>query len=405
MEQNFNWISAGWNTSKVGFLCMDLSGRITAINPRIEELFSTPANAITGRTIFDFVDPYSRQKTQTMIDLSLSEGGVKDWELDIMVANSIPILIGFTTSLIENDAHEMIGIMAVCQDMTEKTELTARLATTNQQLEGTLLKLEKAHQDLKNAQVQLIQSEKMRSLGQMVAGIAHEINNPVGFVSNNLTFLQEKVKQLLTFCQQAGQDSLPELEPLPDYFWPDIEAAISESIEGTVRITDIVKALRNFSRLDEADFKKVDLIEGLQSTLQIVKATHKQHVVFVEDFQPIPEINCNPSMLNQVLMNLLINAADAIPRQGLVTIRTRYAEEKIIIEVEDTGTGMDAETISHLGEPFFTTKPVGSGTGLGLAISYGIIQRHQGKLEFESKPGKGTLARLIIPTNLEHLQG
>lgn len=394
-----DWIKAGWNQANIGFLCMEINGRITAVNPQIEILFSSQETAIIGKSIFDFVDPYSRQKTQTMLELTIEEEGVTDWELDIMVANSIPILIGFTTSCMKNDAGDVFGIMAVCHDLTEKTALTAKLASANQQLEGALLKLEQAHKDLKNAQVQLIHSEKMRSLGQMVAGVAHEINNPIGFVSNNLTFIEEKISQLKGRCEDI-QEKLPEIEPLPPYFWTDCEDAITESMDGATRIANIVKALRNFSRLDESNFKKANLIDGLMSTLQIVKATHKQRVVFVEEYQPIPDILCNPGTLNQVFMNLIGNAADAIHDQGQVTIRTFEKDQKVIIEIEDTGSGMDEETLEHLGEPFFTTKPVGSGTGLGLAISYGIIQNHQGEIEFESELGQGTLVRVSIPKHL-----
>ena len=397
-----DWISAGWEQANIGFLCMEINGVITAVNPQSEVLFSTSKDDILGKSIFDFVDPYSRLKTQTMLDMTIEEDGVSDWELDIMVANSIPILIGFTTSCIKDESGEIVGIMAVCRDLTEKTALTAQLATANQQLEGALLKLEQAHQDLKNAQVQLIHSEKMRSLGQMVAGVAHEINNPIGFVSNNLVFLQEKTEQLKKHCHQL-MEKIPSNQSLPSYFWTDIEDAITESLEGAARVANIVKALRNFSRLDESNFKKANLIDGLKSTLQIVKATHKQRIVFVEEFQPIPEIFCNPGTLNQVFMNLIGNAADAIQDHGQVTIRTSEMGNKVLIEIEDNGSGMDEKTLEHLGEPFFTTKPVGSGTGLGLAISYGIIQNHQGEIEFESELGQGTLVRVSIPNDLTEL--
>lgn len=396
-----DWVKAGWEAAQAGFLCMDTQGIITQANPTLVELFSTPGEQVLGHQLYEFVDPYSRQKAETMLALTLAEGSVEDWELDVTSPGAIPILIGFTTSCIRDEAGKVTGIMAVCRDLTEKTRLTAELAKVNQDLEGALLKLEKAHQDLKNAQAQLIHAEKMRSLGQMVAGIAHEINNPIGFVSNNLTFLMEKTEQLRNCCDKLRQTEI-EIEILPDQFWGDIHDAIEESMDGAERVANIVKALRNFSRLDESEFKQANLVEGLKSTLQIIKATYQQKVVFTEEYASVREIFCNPGTLNQVFMNLIVNAADAIESQGRVIIRAFEEADQIVVQVEDNGIGMKKETLSHLGEPFFTTKPVGSGTGLGLAISYGIIQNHQGTIQFTSEPGQGTLAEVRIPMNLNN---
>ena len=400
-----NWI---WNQSGTGFLCMDLSGRILAINQAGADLFSSSETQIKGALLTQFLDTYSHEKALRMLVQTREEGQTQDWELDVSQQETLPKLVGFTTTLIHDSANQPIGFSAILKDLTQQTQLTAQLAQVNQELEGALLKLEKTHQDLKTAQLQLIQSEKMRSLGQLVAGVAHEINNPIGFVKNNLVYPHDKINRIPPGQNAhhdhpgSANDAPPEpggsfLTAIYSTDWNDLMDAISESLEGVNRVNQIVLALRNFSRLDEAQVKQADLIEGLQSTIQMVISSYKERIQFIEDYHPIPKLTCNPSMLNQVFMNLLVNAAQAIPHTGQIIIRTRLQDQIILLEFEDNGVGINAEELEHLGEPFYTTKPVGSGTGLGLAISYGIIEQHNGKLTFQSEPGKGTIARIELP--------
>jgi len=242
-----------------------------------------------------------------------------------------------------------------------------------------------------------------------VAGIAHEINTPTAYISNNLAYLKNilpAVRQLFDVYTPlrglADPQNLTRIEQAEknarlEYLWDDLNGITSESVEGIERIRKIVLSLRSFSHLDEAQLKTVDITEGLRSTLQIVRPMCRSGIQLIEDLQPIPAISCNPSELNQVFLNLLTNAVQSIEGQGQITMTSCVEAEWIIIKLQDTGVGMDDATLVRLGEPFFTTKPVGIGTGLGLSISYGIIEQHGGSIKYESKVGVGTTVSVRLP--------
>ncbi|MEB3212222.1 MAG: ATP-binding protein, partial [Leptolyngbyaceae bacterium] len=274
--------------------------------------------------------------------------------------------------------------------------------------------LKRSYQELQEAQLQLIQSEKMSSLGQLVAGIAHEINNPINFISGNLAIASDYVKTLTTiFSQlQQAQANLPsDIRPLMEN--PDIEYIISDFPQllgsmgnGTERICRIVQSLRTFSRLDQADYKAVNLHENIDSTLVILQnrlngRAGNPEIQVIKDYGNVPLIECYSGLLNQVFMNLLVNAIDAIEEKqersgndysGCITIQTRLAaDDKVSIAIKDNGPGMDPKTREKIFNPFFTTKPIGIGTGMGLSISYQIVTgNHQGQLLCVSTPGVGT---------------
>jgi signal transduction histidine kinase len=276
-------------------------------------------------------------------------------------------------------------------------------------LEGALLNLEKVNLELKNTQSQLVQSEKMRALGQLVAGIAHEINNPSAFVANNLALLAklgpamrdlfEAYAPLKQFANNEQLEIINNAESQADieYLWKDLSDLTHESINGIERIRNIVLSLRNFSRHDEALNKFADINEGLRNTLRLVYPSCKNRISIIEEYGEIPQIPCFPGELNQVFLNILNNAVQAIEGKGTIKIKTFQESNKIIIAISDTGSGMDPSTLQHLGEPFFTTKPIGEGTGLGLSISYEIIKHHQGNIYFKSEIGHGSTAFVEIP--------
>ncbi len=283
------------------------------------------------------------------------------------------------------------------------------------ELEAKNRELRRLYQELKEAQTQLIQSEKMSSLGQLVAGVAHELNNPISFVYANLIALQEYVEALSRLLevtlQQLDASDLPKklketIQQLQeqhdlDFILNDLNDLIQESLDGSRRVKEVVQTLRNFSRLDEATFKSVDLHEGLESTLTLLRHEIRDRIRIHKHYGQLPRIVCQPGQINQVFMNLLLNAIQAIEGKGNIWIITRTEGDRVCVEIRDDGKGIPANVVSRIFDPFFTTKPVGQGTGLGLSISYRVIQDHGGSIEVESQEGKGTCFRIYFPLSRE----
>jgi signal transduction histidine kinase len=275
---------------------------------------------------------------------------------------------------------------------------------------------------LQRTQAQLIQSEKMSSLGQLVAGVAHEINNPVGFIYGNLSPATEYVSDLLNLIEMY-QEHYPEpveeieeeLEAIElDFLVEDLQKLLNSMKVGAERIRDIVLSLRNFSRLDESDMKPVDIHEGIDSSLLILHARIKEKsetrgIEIVKEYGKLPQVTCYASQLNQVFMNIIVNAIDALQNNRdkerkvneapTLTIRTETTDSNTVkISFADNGNGMTEEVKSKIFDPFYTTKPVGSGTGLGLSISYSVVvEKHGGSLTCNSAPGEGAEFVIEIP--------
>jgi two-component system, NtrC family, sensor kinase len=260
---------------------------------------------------------------------------------------------------------------------------------------------------LQRAQRQLLQAEKMAAIGQLAAGVAHEINNPIGYVFSNINTLAGYVNDLLRLIRayEAAAPRSPELAALQreidiEFLTEDILALIAESQDGIDRVKQIVKALKDFSRVDdEDDFRRVDLHSCIDGALQVAANEIKYKATVVKDYAELPEVECLPSQIGQVLMNLLVNAAQAIDGQGQITVRTAREGDGVQVSVSDTGVGIAPQFLERIFEPFFTTKPVGKGTGLGLSISYSIIRKHRGWIRAESTLGQGTTFRLWLPLN------
>jgi signal transduction histidine kinase len=271
--------------------------------------------------------------------------------------------------------------------------------------------LRQSHTELKDAQDHLMQADKMSSIGQLAAGVAHEINNPIGYVYSNLGTLEKYVQDAFgmigqyeqaegAIADEAVRARLRAAREKLDirFLKDDLRALMNESKDGITRVKKIVQSLKDFSHVDVSEeWHFADLHNGLDSTLNIVHNEIKYKANVVREYGDIPEVECLSSQLNQVFMNLLVNAAHAIEERGTITVRTGQQGDGVWVEVADTGKGIAPEHLKKIFIPFFTTKPVGKGTGLGLSLSYGIIQKHHGRIKVESEPGKGTTFRVWLP--------
>jgi hemerythrin-like metal-binding protein len=279
-------------------------------------------------------------------------------------------------------------------------ERTRELTEANACLEADRSELEMLLHKVDEAQSQLLQSEKMASIGQLAAGVAHEINNPIGFVNSNLGTLSRYVEDILRLADIGA--ATPEGEKIVHeidfgYLRNDLRDLLRESQEGVQRVRKIVADLKDFSRVDQAEWQQADLIEGLESTINVAWHEIKYKAEVVRDLTSLPLVRCVPAQINQVLMNLLVNAAQSIAGHGVIILRSGVEAQSVWLEIEDNGSGMSEETRRRMFDPFYTTKPVGKGTGLGMSIAWDIINKHGGSFDVDSTLGKGTRIRLWLP--------
>jgi signal transduction histidine kinase len=299
----------------------------------------------------------------------------------------------------------------------QASEVIARVKT-HLDLYHTKKSLERMNIELKTTQSAMLQREKMASIGQLAAGVAHEINNPIGFTSGNLRTLNKYIDKFIDFIDNQSEtiEKLNVKEVIEelnikrkklklDYIKEDIKDLIKESLDGTERVSNIVQNLKTFSRSGEASYQKADINECIESTISIVWNELKYKGTIKKEYGEIPITICYPQELNQVFMNLLINASQAIEKQGEIVIKTWYNNKHIYISVSDTGSGIEEKIKNRIFEPFFTTKDIGRGTGLGLSIAYNIIKKHNGDVTVESQPGAGTTFTVKIPVVESHFKG
>jgi PAS domain S-box-containing protein len=392
---------------------IDAAGKWTYryVSPVIEKITGRPADFFTsgGKHWWTVVYPEDRPCCQRAIN-HWRKGEASQEEYRVLhpdggyrwVHDSVQASVGLAVSGIGR-AVRLDGIMT---DITERKQ-------ADDLLRQTVASERQAHQQLKQAQSQLVQSEKLAALGQLVAGIAHEINNPLAFVTNNTVVLQRDLgalRELLALYRESepllAAHAGPLLERIQafcaeidlEYTLTNIDGLLARSREGLLRIQSIVKGLRDFARLDESELKETDLNAGIESTISILRGeAKKKHIKLVLELAPLPEVLCYPARVNQVIMNLVANAIHACGAEGTVTVRTEPTAAGVAIHVIDNGSGIEPAVLARIFDPFFTTKPVGQGTGLGLSISHQIVEDHGGRMEVATEVGAGTHFTVHLP--------
>ena len=330
------------------------------------------------------------------------------------------LLSGFATGLSRYIVRRILNIEAALEEVAAGKAGTVphhdggtERQVQEQLLRQTVAQLKETNTQLGEAQSQLLQTEKLAGLGQLAGGIAHEINNPIGFIHSNLGTLDNYLNDLFELISgyeglihrdldARGQVEAAYLRERADYDFlrEDMTKLVIETRDGVRRVARIVADLKDFSRIDSGeDWTDADLLHGLESTLNVVHAAIAGKADLIRDDHPLPAVHCHPGQINQVFMNLLLNAADAIETRGTITLRTRQHGDEVCVEVHDTGRGMNTQERERMFDPFFTTKPVGKGTGLGLSVSHSIVQRHGGRFDVDSEPGRGTAVRLWLPVS------
>jgi len=366
-------------------------GVFSYVSPNWKKILGHEVAEVEGKSFVPFVHPEDLPACQEFFKGVMEQGnslsGIeyrvkhKDGNWRWHTSNASPL---------RDERGDISAFIGVAHDITESRKMLDDLA--------------RANRELKDTQTQLVQSEKMASLGMLVAGIAHEINTPVGAVSSMHDTLMRSVAKLKNSIRDECSVNTETYGRLQTLF-KTIEDANSVIDSGTSRVNNIVKRLRSFARLDEAELKEVDLHEGIEDTLTLMHHEIKHKAEIVKNYGDIPKISCYPGRMNQVYLNLLVNAVQAIKEKGTITISTRRINDKISIEFEDNGVGIARKNLSKIFDPGFTTKGVGIGTGLGLSICYRIIQDHRGDIRVESEPGKGSRFIITLPVNLKAIIG
>ncbi len=361
-------------------------GIFTYVSPNWTHILGHDVSEAQGKSFTPFIHPDDLQSCldflQKVVDTGEKQSGIeyrvkhKDGSWRWHTSNA---------SCLKDGDGNVISFIGIARDITDKKVASEEL--------------EKANQELRDTQSQLVQSEKMASLGNLMAGIAHEINTPVGAINSMHDTLVRAVDKLKETLETSFSDACSSRGiQTPLKVIGDANRVISNGME---RVMGIVRSLRSFARLDEAELKEVDLHEGIDNTLTLVHHDVKNRIEVVKNYGDVPPIVCYPSRLNQVFLNLLVNASQAIEGEGEISISTFVKDEKTHVVIKDTGVGISEKNQQKIFDPGFTTKGVGVGTGLGLSICYQIVQDHKGKIQVESEVGKGTIFTVILPMDLD----
>lgn len=394
-------LSAFMENASVGILAV-AEGHVVRHNKKFAQMFLSDGQTAIGRPTADFFCSDVEYEDFSRIAFPcLAESRPFQHETTLRHLDGKRLwvqMIGYVSSIDDPAA----GAWWLLQDRSE-------VRRAQEALESNYERLKETNRRLEEAQNQLLQSEKMASIGQLAAGVAHEINNPIGFVNSNLNSLKHYVDDLFALIAQY-ESAEPEMSPQTtqriqaakreadiEYMLEDLPVLLRESADGLARVKRIVQDLKDFSRVDNSDWAEADLNAGLDSTLNVVLNEVKYKAEVVKNYGTLPPVRCLMAQLNQVFMNFIVNAAHAIETRGTITLSSGHMHDWVWVEVADTGCGMSLEVQHRIFEPFFTTKPVGKGTGLGLSLSFSIVQKHHGVIRVRSTPGQGSAFRVWIP--------
>ncbi len=429
------------NTTAMIYL-KDTEGRYLMVNGHFERVMRLCSEEVVGRRdaeLFDSVAALPLHENDLQV---IESGEAREFEELVPQDDGVHTWLSVKFPLRGRDG-EIMAVGNISTDISGRirteedlqmaySSLEQRVEERTSALSNTLIQMEKEidqriqvqealeHEQqeqkqliarLEEAQGQLLQSEKMAAIGQLAAGVAHEINNPVGYINSNISTLRQYVEDLKKLLDAYGrlegemERSDQQLEAIGrikeeidfDYLQEDIDSLLDESMEGVGRVRQIVRDLKDFSHADQGEWETADLHQCLDSTLNVVWNELKYKAEVVKEYGELPPVTCLASQISQVFMNLLVNAAHAIKDRGVITIRTGDAGDRVWVEVCDTGSGISEEQQKRIFEPFFTTKPVGKGTGLGLSLSYGIVEKHGGSIDLHSVPGEGSRFRIWLP--------
>ncbi len=414
----------------IGLLVITTDGTITLCNHYMED--QTSETDLVGRNIFDVYPELPQKWLQRRIEsiCQLKNSSYINWEQRASLFNfrsSRPIT-GTQNKMIQNcsllpildDENQVSHICITVNDTTATAISQMQLKKTSLRLNEEKKAQQRLIEKLEETKNQLLQSEKMASIGQLAAGVAHEINNPVGFIKSNFNTLKEYAGELNGALDKYNDiikamgdvdieqriDSINNEHDI-EYVTEDISTLLAESFDGISRIEDIVKSLKHFSRADTKEWEEADINEGIENTLKVVAHELKYIAEVEKDLNDLPLVQCLPMQINQVLMNLLVNAGHAIDPErndGKVLIQTLQKNQQIVIRIQDNGSGIEEKHLVKIFDPFFTTKPIGKGTGLGLSLSYNIIQEHNGEIIVNSTPGEGTCFTITLPISQREAQ-
>ncbi len=401
LESSEHYSRSLFHAAQTGLVIVDpATCRILDANPAAAEALGVRGDELIGR------DAAPCGLADLCDRLREGAGTIPRHQSDLLRrdGSAVPVILAATTLSLTNRQAAVLSFM----DISDLTSVQGELRRTNR-------KLESAVQQLRLQRDAMVQSEKLASIGQLAAGVAHEINNPISYVTSNLATIAQYVESLRSLLElYRRRDAIPDGDPRRatfdagirqatadgdlEFVLADIDGVLRESREGATRVAEIVQSLRSFARDDSEQMSRYDLNDCVASMVRLVWNELKYSCRVEKELGEIPPMAGRGGQINQVIMNILVNAAHAIGSdQGTITIRTRATGDVAVVEISDTGCGMSPEIVSRIFEPFYTTKDVGRGTGLGLAVSHGIVADHGGRIEVESAPGAGSTFRVVLP--------